>query len=463
MKKFLRYSLLGVMSLFCGVAFAQTTVTFDATVDKSASADAGAADITKDGVTIAITQGVLGNGKEYRCYKGQTLTITSSAAAIEKVELTCTANGTAKYGPGSFTVADGTYTYDGKIGTWVGNNTSVEFVASVNQGRMTSIVVTLANADPTAPVAPTVDGTTPFEGSTSVTITGEEGTTIYYTIDGTEPTTSTTTNGASPLTFTLDKSATVKAIAVKDGKSSNVAQKEFVAATFVDKTIAQLHELTADLAYVNLTLENAQVVYIDGSTIHVRQGDKAIMFFNTALPLKANAVINGSVKVDYDNYYGIHEVKDNAFTNADNLTITDGTEEAVPTAATIADIVAKKYIADYVIISNVTIVENNKAYYAVDDENNELRLFGNDDLVSQYAGDGKKYSVLGVFNNIYRGAVQIEPTSVVATSGIDNIEAADNAPVEYYNLQGIKMASDNLPAGLYITKQGNKVAKVIVK
>lgn len=47
------------------------------------------------------------------------------------------------------------------------------------------------------------------------------------------------------------------------------------------------------------------------------------------------------------------------------------------------------------------------------------------------------------------------------TSGIDAIEADTNAPVEYYNLQGVRVA--NPESGLYIRRQGNKVAKILVK
>lgn len=50
--------------------------------------------------------------------------------------------------------------------------------------------------------------------------------------------------------------------------------------------------------------------------------------------------------------------------------------------------------------------------------------------------------------------------------GVDDIITADtdnNAPVQYYNLQGIEMPSDNLPAGVYLRRQGKTVTKVIVK
>lgn len=46
-------------------------------------------------------------------------------------------------------------------------------------------------------------------------------------------------------------------------------------------------------------------------------------------------------------------------------------------------------------------------------------------------------------------------------SGIDNIEAETDAPVEFYNLQGVRV--ENPSAGLYIRRQGNKATKVYVK
>lgn len=46
-------------------------------------------------------------------------------------------------------------------------------------------------------------------------------------------------------------------------------------------------------------------------------------------------------------------------------------------------------------------------------------------------------------------------------TGISEIAAEENAPVEYFNLQGVRVA--NPENGLYIKRQGNKVEKVYVK
>ena len=147
MKKFtlmLGAMLLSVMS-FAGV------VTFDADADKgnagTDSNNAAAYQITKDGVTVEVSSGILGtynNEMHYRIYKNQTLKITSTVGNITKVEFTCTANGEEKYGPGCFTASVGSYTNDGgAVGTWTGSTAEIVFTASLNQVRASQIVVTI--------------------------------------------------------------------------------------------------------------------------------------------------------------------------------------------------------------------------------------------------------------------------------------------------------------------------------
>lgn len=51
---------------------------------------------------------------------------------------------------------------------------------------------------------------------------------------------------------------------------------------------------------------------------------------------------------------------------------------------------------------------------------------------------------------------------VGGTSGIEDIDAAaNNAPVEYYNLQGVRVA--NPANGLYIRRQGSTATKVLIR
>ena len=81
---------------------------------------------------------------------------------------------------------------------------------------------------PVTVAAPTITGTTPFEETTEVTISGPAGASIYYTLDGSTPTASSTQYSEA---LTLSDTTTVKAIAIKDGVSSSVASKTFTKGT----------------------------------------------------------------------------------------------------------------------------------------------------------------------------------------------------------------------------------------
>ena len=201
MKKFTLFfsALLFSMMSFAGV------VTFDADADKgnagTDSNNAAAYTITKGGVTVEVSSGILGtynNEMHYRIYKNQTLKITSTVGNITSVEFTCTANGDTKYGPGCFTVDGGDYTYAEAVGTWTGSATEITFTAATNQVRATQIVVTIDGEVGETPEQPE----TPEEPETPVTpenpegvitcaeavaiceATGETATTETYTIRG---------------------------------------------------------------------------------------------------------------------------------------------------------------------------------------------------------------------------------------------------------------------------------------
>lgn len=404
-----------------------------APTENNTGTDWGSTVVTRNGVSLSVTDGGTPtrifksdpSGKlDLRIYKnGGSLTIDAGNKIISTVVF---GGSTSDFDPNSGTLSKG---------TWSGSANSITFTAS-GTVKINTIKVTLLEDGEVAP--PIISGDTPFNGSTEVTITGGSGTTIYYTIDGSDPTTSST-SGASPLTFTLSESATVKAIAGQNGNVSPVATKEFVKSESSSATIADLVDMTEDQDFVTLSLNNAKVVYAYPKNIFVREGDKAILFYNCDdLGLTLNSTVSGSISVAFQNYYGIPEVKKNADTDASGLSITTSSStEYDPITVSISDILSGNHKCDLLLIEDVTIETEYKedgetvnAYYAVDSNGNRIQFSSNTGAVKNFTEE-ESVDVICVFNKIQNGVSQIYPVKVTSNGGsvepgetvVDNIEA----------------------------------------
>ncbi len=129
------------------------------------------------------------------------------------------------------------------------------------------------SGDPTPPSvnAPTINGTTPFQTSTSVTMSAESGAEIRYTTDGSAPSAGSQLYSSA---ITLTATTTIKAIAIKNGVSSDVTTKTF---TKSSQPVGEL-SMTVDGNAVNLgasyTLNNDAVVVLNVPAGHSLIGKK---------------------------------------------------------------------------------------------------------------------------------------------------------------------------------------------
>lgn len=82
-------------------------------------------------------------------------------------------------------------------------------------------IVEFLGGEVAKPAAPVISGNQNFTGSTDVTITAEEGATIFYTTDGTAP---TSWDPAYTAPFTITETTTVKAVARVNDIYSDVAE-----------------------------------------------------------------------------------------------------------------------------------------------------------------------------------------------------------------------------------------------
>lgn len=248
----------------------------------------------------------------------------------------------------------------------------------------------------TSLAAPTISGEVTFTSTTTVTITStEEVAKIYYTLNGEEPTQASTLYEKP---FTLDKTATVKAVAIYKEVRSTTAQKTFTKMDLsAPKTIAELFELQQDLNEVNVKLADAQVVYADGNNNYiVRESNKALDILKTSLSLKQGQKVTGTVTLSVKFNNGILTASDvTGKTNGTNLTLSG--EETAPLpieCATVGDV--KNYPGDLISLKNkkyniysLALVEN--YIYVYLSNASEFNMEGKNYDVTIWYNDVKKY------------------------------------------------------------------------
>ena len=225
--------------------------------------------------------------------------------------------------------------------------------------------------------------------------------------------------------------------------------------TYQDETIESLNGKTdASIDNINLKLNNALVVYVSETQgAYVREGDHAILFYQTGLDLTEGQTLTGDIKFNYAPYYGLPETKDiQDVTTLDD--VTTGTGEVAPVETTLEDLIALKHIADLVVVKGVTLSsetvttgegESQKTVtnYYMNFDDQKVQIFDKYELgiIPEEIDETKKYDVTGIFGTIYKNAPEIFPTKIeeATETGIKNVNVNDNVNVSngaIYNLSG---------------------------
>lgn len=326
---------------------AEKTVTFDATVDKSSGRT-----LSKDGITLSLTNGPLDNGTDYRSYSSSTLTISSdSEYNITKIVFTCAAKVGKKGGPENFTVTSGSYVNDkGYVGTWTGSAASISFKTKKNtQVRAKTIEVTYDAPVETKCATPTFNLTadaTYTDVQDLVITSTTEGAQIEYKIEGDKLTAPITGKQASPATVHLTANGTymVTATATKEGlDASESADLMFTIAKKMNKPTfnltegavygeAQVLEITSDKvgAQIEYTVVggNISITKTEASPVSVtldQNGEYAVEAF--ALEMDDYAKSDAAVlnfKIERAAGVPTFTVEEGTFTEAQTITLTPG-------------------------------------------------------------------------------------------------------------------------------------------
>lgn len=124
------------------------------------------------------------------------------------------------------------------------------------------------------------------------------------------------------------------------------------------------------------------------------------------------------------------------------------------------------YILEYKKVDHTPAATAPKRANVIDDAAEWTELDSNEVTIEKILDDNKNKRFHFRAKHVASGAVSDENAFVIdadgTTTGVEVVEAVDeNAPVEYFNLQGVRV--QNPGQGLYIRRQGNSVEKVLMK
>lgn len=334
-------------------------------------------------------------------------------------------------------------------GLWMGNESEVTFVESRSSGqsRILNIAVTYAPIAATPTFDP-ASGSTVDENDAISIYCATDGAKIYYTTDGTQPTMKSTLYENS---ISITKTTTIKAIAVIEG--------------YVDSEVA-----TATYYYESKNPENPSAEYNFTNPI----GLQPTMSIPTFAVSDANPAEDARVFVDekrfFNNYTNV-EFKSPAGATYENRSqlwnVGEGVQvrmyngsQVIITGAESLTIEKIEFIgaADEANLSGISAV-GNLGVYSVEG-NTGVWTRGGVNALAETAGEREVVT----FNVATDSSVKLKSISVTTAgipTGVEDVTVDENAPVEYYNLQGVRVA--NPENGIYIRRQGSKVSKVLVK
>ena len=210
------------------------------------------------------------------------------------------------------------------------------------------------------------------------------------------------------------------------------------------------------------------VVYKNGTNTYVQDATGSMLIYGTTPDYTNGMQIPAGFVGNYVDFYSTIEL---SIPNTDEAKATykEGIAgpEVAPTATTVAELLAKgaEWGNKYVKVSGVAISGlDGKNFTIADGETTMPGYLKFNGVTVENTAEGKAVNITGVASwytnkGAEAPAMQLYPIRVDEAAAISEINADENAPVEYFNLQGVRV--NNPEGGLFIMRQGSKVAKVI--
>lgn len=311
---------------------------------------------------------------------------------------------------GSFT------TSTGAARVWEGEAETLTLSCGSNtQIKTMNVIVT--KIEEGALSAPVIEGTTPFLGSTEVTITNPNETgEIRYTLDGSDPDANATLYSAP---FSLTETTTVKAIVVDGTKTSSVAQKSFEALA----SVSSIADFAATDGSVVAFANPVTVLGQNGSYLYVQdEGAAGMIIYGTAgQEYSFGDIIPAGFSGKYTLYRGMHEMTSPTGLQASTSTVAPEAIEVAPNEITTAN------SGRYAVIKGATFNGSNIAV-----GENSVAIYNRFGIEIPTDNDGKTYNVYGV-TSMFASTNDGEPYAQFLPLSFEEVQAATYTVTFNYN------------------------------
>ena len=390
-----------MMMLMLAIGAWAGEVTFTPGTVSGSTTDTSADEMTSGGITFSSTSAALARTDNYRFYGSGTTTVTSTVGNITKIVFTCNnENYASTMSDASFSA--GSVTSSENIVTWTGDASSFTFKPSA-QVRVDLIVVTYTEGTAPAVATPVIAGETPFTESTEVTITcATDGASIYYTTDGSEPTSQSTAYTAA---FSITETTTVKAIAYDaTGAASSVATKTFEKEEGPAScaTVAEINALAdnTEFTFTGRLVVSGHAHATSNNWLYAQDETGGTLMFKATQDYQKDDVIPAGFTGTKATYGGVPQVK-----NLANMQPATETEELVAEELTPSQI-SSENVYRYAVIKGATVNDNNIVV------GEESVVIYNNRFNTEIPADEKTYDVYGITSS-FNGTPQFMPLEFV--------------------------------------------------